>query len=107
MSIDENSPSSKEEILLELAVNSALIHFQEQEFDKALPFIEQAIEICNNFQLSIPNLYLMKSFSEMQIGRFADALESINREIEFFPSNTRAIELRKEIEALNGGKINF
>lgn len=101
MSLDENIPSSKEEIMLELAINSALIHFQEMEFEKALPFIEEAIAICNNFQLMIPNLYLMKSYSEMQMGRLDEALESINCEIQFFPSNVRAFELKDQIEALN------
>lgn len=103
MPFDENIPSSKKEIMLELAINSALIHFQEKEFEKALPFIEEAIALCNNFQLMIPNLYLMKSFSEMQIGRLDEAIESINREIQLFPSNNRAFELKEQIEALNRG----
>ncbi|MGQ9819659.1 MAG: hypothetical protein ACUVQ1_07025 [Candidatus Kapaibacteriales bacterium] len=106
MSLEENIPSSKEEIVLELAINSALIHFQEAEYEKALPFIQQAIEICDNFQLTIPNLYLIKSFSEMQLGRLDEALESINYEIELFPSNERALRLKEQIEDLHKG-FNF
>lgn len=107
MQFDEDLPSSNEEMLLEFTINSALIHFQEKEFDKALPYIEQAIDLCNSFQLMIPNLFLMKSFSEMQIGRYAEALKSINQEIVLFPSNARAFELKNQIEAMKGGSITF
>ncbi len=92
--------SSPEEIKLETAVNRALERFQNKEFALALPYIKEAIAICEKFGVSIPNLYLMKAFSEMQLGDYSDALNSIDQECIKFPSNARATELKFEIELL-------
>lgn len=89
--------------MLELVINSALIHFQEKEFEKAFALIEKATEICSNFRLMIPNLYLMKSFSEMQIGRLDESLKSINHELQFSPFNGCPIKLKGQIEVLKRG----
>jgi len=103
----EDMFKSQDEIALENAVNNAIVHFQNQDFAASLPFIVEAIEICEKFGIGIPNLFLMKAFAEMQTGKLADALNSINMEIAYFPTNTRAYELKSEIEALNSGQGIF
>jgi len=103
----EDMFKSQDEIALENAVNNAIVHFQNQDFAASLPFIVEAIEICERFGIGIPNLFLMKAFAEMQTGKLADALNSINMEIAYFPTNTRAYELKSEIEALNSGQGIF
>ncbi len=92
---------TEEEIALESAVSNAILHFQNRDFQASLPFINEAVEICERNGIGIPNLFLMKAFAEMQIGEIKNALYSINLEIEYFPTNTRAYELKSEIEALN------
>jgi tetratricopeptide (TPR) repeat protein len=90
---------SPEEIKLETAVNNALECFQNKEFALALPYITEAIDLCESFGVSIPNLYLMKAFSEMQLGRYSDALNSIEQECVYYPNNARAFDLKFEIES--------
>jgi len=97
----EDMFKSQEEVALENAVNNAIMHFQNQDFAASLPFIVEAIGICERFGIGIPNLFLMKAYAEMQTGKLSDALYSINMEITYFPTNTRAYELKSEIEALN------
>lgn len=89
---------SPEELKLETAVNNALECFQNKEFALALPYIVEAIDLCESFGISIPNLYLMKAFSEMQLGRYFDALNSIEQECVYYPNNARAFDLKFEIE---------
>lgn len=87
-----------EEIALENAVQNALKFFEVRDFENSLPYIIEAIDICERFGIGIPNLYLMRAFAEMETGEPERALLSINKEINSFPYNTRAFELKEQIE---------
>ncbi len=95
-----------EEIALENAVNSALNFFEQRDFPKSLLFLSEAIEICEKHGVGIPNLYLMRAYAEMETGELENALISINCEIDNFPQNTRAYELKSRIEFLIDKKIS-
>ncbi|MCX7879899.1 MAG: hypothetical protein N2517_04480 [Ignavibacteria bacterium] len=94
----DNEPYSEEANKLEFAVNNAIRFFQNQDFESSIIYIEQAISICEANEISIPNLYLMKAYSELRVGKYSDALTSINTEIQKFPHNTKAYDLKKDIE---------
>lgn len=95
---DVNNLSQSEKSKLESSVGKALEHFQRREFNLALPLIIESINLSNKFGISIPNLYLIKAYSEMQLGRYLDALNSINQECTKFPSNYQAFTLKQNIE---------
>jgi tetratricopeptide (TPR) repeat protein len=95
---NENTEKTPEEIALESAVQNALKYFEARDFQHSLPFIIAAIEICEQFGVGIPNLYLMRAYAEMELGEPELALVSINKEIENFPFNSRAFDLKFEIE---------
>ncbi|MGB9771837.1 MAG: hypothetical protein ACPLX7_07655 [Candidatus Kapaibacteriota bacterium] len=96
----ENSEKLPEEIALENAVQSALKYFEMRDFQSSLPFIIEAIGICEQFGVGIPNLYLMRAYAEMETGEPEKALISINKEIDNFPYNSRAFELKEQIELI-------
>lgn len=94
---NEQEEKIPEEIALENAVSNALIYFEQRDFLKSLPYIAEAIEICEKFGVGIPNLYLIRAYAEMVIGEPEKALISIEKEINSFPGNPRAFELRSHI----------
>lgn len=97
---DEQSEKLPEEIALENAVSNALKFFEQRDFIKSLPYIAEALEICEKFGVGIPNLYLMRAYAEMVIGEPEKALISIDKEISSFPMNHRATELKMQILAM-------
>lgn len=90
---------SPEVIALENAVANALNFFAQRDFVSSLPFIAEAIEICERNGIGIPNLFLMQAYAEMETGELAKALYSIEREILLYPDNYRAIELKEQIKS--------
>ncbi len=95
---DDNTEKLPEEIALENAVQNALKFFEIRDFATSLPYIIEAIDICERFGIGIPNLYLMRAYAEMETGEPEKALISIEKEINSFPYNTRAFELKEQIE---------
>ncbi|ROL58468.1 hypothetical protein D9V84_01700 [Bacteroidetes/Chlorobi group bacterium Naka2016] len=95
---DDNTEKLPEEIALENAVQNALKFFEIRDFATSLPYIIEAIDICERFGIGIPNLYLMRAYAEMETGEPEKALISIEKEINNFPYNTRAFELKEHIE---------
>lgn len=93
-----NNLSQTEKSKLESTVGKALEHFQRREFNLALPLIIESINLTNKLGISIPNLYFIKAYSEMQLGRYLDALNSINQECTKFPNNYQAFTLKQNIE---------
>ncbi len=89
---------SPEVIALENAVTNALNFFAQRDFVNSLPFIAEAIDICERNGIGIPNLFLMQAYAEMETGDLVKALTSIDREILLYPDNYRAIELREHIK---------
>lgn len=87
-----------EVIALENAVANAINFFGQRDFEKSLPFIAEAIDICEKNGIGIPNLFLMQAYAEMETGELRKALASIDREIYLYPDNYRAIELREHIK---------
>ncbi len=104
MNEENNDFFSAEVQRLESAVSSALVCFQNRDFANALPYLREATEICELYDLIIPNLFLIKAYSEMNLGMFEEALVSINIECDRVPENVKALELRRQIEEyLNQG----
>ncbi|MCX7909243.1 MAG: hypothetical protein N2560_06990 [Ignavibacteria bacterium] len=104
---EEKGEKLPEEVSLENAVQKAIFFFEKRDFANSLPYIVDAIEICEKFGIGIPNLYLMRAYAEFEIGEPEKALVSIDKEITNYPFNSRAFEIKEQIQfALEKKRLN-
>lgn len=96
----EPNKSSEEQKEFEKKIEKALEHFQKREFSLALTYLNEAVELSRKLRILIPNLYLTKAYSEMQLGLWPEAFESIEKECQYFPQNPRGLNLKMQIETL-------